>query len=289
MQVVMGIVCVFVMVFGGYTAAGGKYKVILASLPFEFVMIVGAAIGAFIIGNTAHNAKKCLGDIKKAFKGSKWSKQDYIDLLCLLFDLTKLMKTKGLLALEAHIETPEESDIFSKYTNIVQDHHLTHFICDILRLMTMSFENPYQVNDVMQAQIDKHHHEETGPARSIQGMADALPAIGIVAAVLGIIKTMSSIDQPAEYLGKLIGGALVGTFLGVFLAYCFVGPIASILGEVYDEEGQMFNIIRDVITSHLHGNAPQISVEIGRGGVPGHFHLGFTELEEAMNGGGGEG
>ena len=289
MQVVGGIVCVFVMVFGGYTAAGGKYKVIIASLPFEFVMIVGAAVGAFIIGNTATNAKKALNDVKLAFKGPKWVRQDYIDLLCLMFNLTKLIKTKGLLALEAHIETPEESDIFSQYPRIVAEHHVTHFICDILRLMTMSFENPYQVGDVMQAQIDKHHHEETAPARSIQGMADALPAIGIVAAVLGIIKTMSSIDQPAEYLGKLIGGALVGTFLGVFLAYCFVGPFAAILGEIYEEEGQFFNIIRDIIISHLHGNAPQISVEIGRGLVPGHFHLSFAELEDAMNGGGGEG
>lgn len=280
---IIGVVVVFVMVFGGFMLAGGHFDVIIKAAPFELIIILGSGIGAFIIGNSATNIMATVKDIGKFVSGSKWKAQDYKDLLCLLFQLTKTMKTKGVIALESHIENPKESTIFSKYPKLLKDHFTMHFICDTLRMMTMNFEDPHQVEDSMEKQLEKHHHEVVGPAHAIQNLADALPALGIVAAVLGIIKTMGAITEPPAVLGKMIGGALVGTFLGVFLAYGFVGPIASRLNQVYDEEAQFYHIIRDVLVSHLHGNAAQISVEVGRGSVPTALQPSFTELEEQLN------
>ncbi len=196
--------------------------------------------------------------------------------------LTKTIKSKGLLAIEAHIENPAESSIFTQFPKILSDHFATDFICDTLRMITMSLEDPYQVEDAMQRILDKHHHEALAPSGALQGLADALPAIGIVAAVLGIIKTMASIDKPPTILGQMIGGALVGTFLGVFLAYCLVGPMASKAKSFHEQDGQFYFIIRDIIIAHLKGNAPQVSVEIGRGSVPSKYQPTFFELEQSM-------
>ena len=218
----------------------------------------------------------------KIFKGPKWKASDYTDLLSLLFVLTKMMKTKGVVAVESHIEKPGESAIFSKYPKIMKDHFATDFICDTLRMMTMNLENPHQVEDCMERQLEKHHHEGLGPAGALQSLADALPALGIVAAVLGIIKTMGAITQPPEILGQMIGSALVGTFLGVFLAYGLVGPMATRLKAVVDEEAAFYHIIRSVLVAHLHGNAAQISVEIGRGVVPSASQPSFAALEESL-------
>jgi chemotaxis protein MotA len=279
---IIGIVCVFAMVFGGFMLAGGHFDVILKALPFELMMIGGAAMGAFFIGNSGKTVGKTAGDLSKLFAGPKWKPQDYRDLLALLFALTKTMKTKGVIALEAHIEKPHESALFSTYPRIIKDHFAVDFICDTLRMMTMNLEDPHQVEDAMEKQLEKHHHEASGPAHALQNMADALPALGIVAAVLGIIKTMGAITQPPEYLGAMIGSALVGTFLGVFLAYGFVGPFATRMKEVYDEEAIFYKIIQSVLVAHLHGNAAQISVEIGRGNVPSAMQPTFLELEEAL-------
>ena len=278
----IGIVVVFAMVFGGYILAGGKMGVIIAALPFELMMIGGAAVGAFLIGNSMTVIKQTAGDFGKIFGGPKWKHSDYMDLLCLLFLLTRLMKTKGVIALEAHIETPEESTIFQRYPRILKDHFATDFICDTLRMMTLSLDDPHQVEDAMEKQLEKHHHEAEAGAEALQTTADALPALGIVAAVLGVVKTMSSINEPPEVLGKMIGGALVGTFLGVFLSYGLVAPMASRLKQVAAEDGQYYLIIRDVLVSHLHGNAPQISVEIGRGNIPSAGQPSFNALEEAL-------
>lgn len=280
---IIGIVIVFVMVFGGYVAAGGKFAVIIHALPFELTMIMGASIGAFLISNKGDVAKGSLKDLGKCFKGSKWTKNDYKDLLSLLFLLTKTIKSKGLLAIEPHIENPAESSIFNQFPKILADHFATDFICDTLRMITMSLEDPYQIEDAMQRLLDKHHHEILAPGDALQNMADGLPAIGIVAAVLGVIKTMSSIDKPPTILGQMIGGALVGTFLGVFIAYCFVGPIATKIKAFHNQDGQFYMIIRDVIVSHLKGNAPQVSVEIGRGNVPTKYQPSFFELEQHMS------
>ncbi len=280
---IIGIIVVFVTVFGGYISAGGKLEVILHALPHELTMIFGASIGAFLVGNKGDVAKSAFKDVGKCFKGSKWTKTDYQDLLCLMFLLTKTIKSKGLLAIEAHIENPAESSIFTQFPKILSDHFATDFICDTLRMMTMSLEDPYQIEDAMQRILDKHHHEALAPSGALQGMADGLPAIGIVAAVLGVIKTMASIDKPPTILGQMIGGALVGTFLGVFLAYCFVGPIASKAKAFHEQDGQFYMIIRDVIIAHLKGNAPQVSVEIGRGCVPSKYQPSFFELEQSMS------
>ncbi|MEO1040280.1 MAG: flagellar motor stator protein MotA [Pseudomonadota bacterium] len=279
---IIGVVVVFVMVFGGFTLAGGKFDIIIKALPFEFMMIGGAAAGAFLIGNSGKTIMKTLGDLAKLVSGPKWGAKDYHDLLALLFQLTKTMKTKGVIALESHIEKPHDSAIFSNYPRIVKDHFALDFICDTLRMMTMNLEDPHQVEDAMEKQLEKHHHEAAGPAHALQSMADALPALGIVAAVLGIIKTMGAIDAPPTELGKKIGSALVGTFLGVFLAYGLVGPFAARLKEIYDEEAIFYKIIQDVLVAHLHGNAAQISVEIGRGNVPSKIQPSFAELEDAL-------
>jgi chemotaxis protein MotA len=193
------------------------------------------------------------------------------------------MKSKGLIALEQHIERPEESTIFKEYPKIMKDHFALDFICDTIRMMTMSLEDPHQVETAMEKQLEKHHHEALVPANAMQSMADGMPALGIVAAVLGVIKTMGSITEPPEILGEMIGGALVGTFFGVFLAYGFVAPIAQRLKSSCDEEALFYHVIRDILVAHLHGNAAQVSVEIGRGSVPSHFQPSFAKLEEAIN------
>jgi chemotaxis protein MotA len=280
---IIGLLVVFGMVFGGFTLAGGNFEIIAKALPFEMMMIGGAAVGAFLIGNAFGTVMQTLKDFGKLISGAKWKQQDYVDLLTLLFQLTKTMKTKGVIALESHIEKPHESSIFSAYPKIMKDHFAVHFICDTLRMMTMNLEDPHQVEDAMEKQIEKHHHEAAGPAHALQTMADGLPALGIVAAVLGIIKTMGAIDSPPSVLGGKIGGALVGTFLGVFLAYGMVGPMASRLNQIYEEESIFYKIIQSVLVAHLHGNAAQISVEIGRGNVPSAFQPSFMELEEAVS------
>ena len=280
---IIGIVLLFGMVFGSYIMADGNMAVITHALPHEMMAIGGAGVAALLIGNSLPVIKGVASGFGKAFAGPKWKAADYRDLLSLLFQLTKTMKSKGVIALESHIERPGESGIFSRYPKIMKDHFAVDFICDTLRMMTMNLEDPHQVEDAMEKQLEKHHHEALGGAGALQNMADALPALGIVAAVLGVIKTMGSITEPPEVLGGMIGGALVGTFLGVFLAYGLVGPIATRLKGVVEEEGAFYRIIQAVLVAHLHGNAAQISVEIGRGNVPSPAQPSFLELEEALS------
>jgi chemotaxis protein MotA len=280
---IIGIVLLFGMVFGGYVMSGGHFAVILESLPHEMMTIGGAAVAALLLGNSIASVKQTLGSVAKAFSGPKWKTADYRDLLCLLFLLTKTMKMKGMIALEAHIEKQQESSIFKRYPRISKDHFALDFICDTLRMMTMSLEDPHQVEAAMEKQLEKHHHEALVPSHALQTMADGLPALGIVAAVLGVIKTMGSITEPPEILGGMIGGALVGTFMGVFLAYGLVGPISARLKEICDEEAQFYHVIRDILVAHLHGNSAQVSVEIGRGSVPSSSQPSFVELEESLN------
>ncbi|MDP3377204.1 MAG: flagellar motor stator protein MotA [Brevundimonas sp.] len=279
---IIGIVLLFSMVFGSYILAGGKMGVIMHSLPYELMAILGAGVAAFLIGNSVGTIKATLAGFGKVFVGNKWKRKDYIDLLSLLFQLTKTMKSKGVIALESHIEKPAESTIFQKYPKIMKDHFATDFICDTLRMMTMNLEDPHQIEDAMEKQLEKHHHEGLAGAHALQTMADGLPALGIVAAVLGVIKTMGSITEPPEILGGMIGGALVGTFLGVFLAYGLVGPMAARLKEIVDSDGAFYKIIQSVLVAHLHGNAAQISVEIGRGDIPSSAQPSFTEMEESL-------
>ncbi|HEY8699197.1 MAG TPA: flagellar motor stator protein MotA [Rhizomicrobium sp.] len=277
-----GIVFLFAMVFGGFLISGGSISVIVEALPHEMMTIGGAAVAALLIGGSLFSLKKIAGEMGKIISGPKWKPGDYRDLLCLLFLLAKTMKTKGLIALEAHIEKPSESSIFKRYPRISKDHFALTFICDTLRMMTMSLEDPHQVESAMEKQLDKHHAEALGPANALQVMADGLPALGIVAAVLGVIKTMGAISEPPEVLGRMIGSALVGTFLGVFLSYGIVGPMAQRLKGIVEEEALFYHVIRDILVAHLHGNAAQVSVEIGRGSVPSVAQPTFQELEQAL-------
>ena len=279
---IIGIVMLFAMVFGSYILTGGNIGVILHAAPHEMAAIGGAGVAAFLISNSMSVIKATGGGLGKIFSGPKWKPADYRDLLSLLFLLTKTMKSKGVIALESHIENPKESSIFSRFPRIQKDHFAIDFICDTLRMMTMNLEDPHQVEDAMEKQLEKHHHEALGPSHAITNLADALPALGIVAAVLGVIKTMGSITEPPEVLGEMIGSALVGTFLGVFLAYGLVGPFGTRMKDVVDEEGAFYRIIQAVLVAHLHGNAAQISVEIGRGNVPSGAQPSFLELEEAL-------
>ncbi|HVZ69657.1 MAG TPA: flagellar motor stator protein MotA [Rhizomicrobium sp.] len=277
-----GLVVLFGAVFGGYLMSGGSLGVVIEALPHEMLTIFGAAIAALLIGGSLYQVKKIGGELGKIISGPRWKHSDYTDLLCLLYLLTKTMKSKGLIALEAHIEKPEESSIFKRYPRISKDHFALAFICDTLRMMTMSLEDPHQVEAAMEKQLEKHHHEALGPSTALQSMADALPALGIVAAVLGVIKTMGAISEPPEVLGRMIGSALVGTFMGVFLAYGIVGPIATRLKSIVDEDALFYHVIRDILVAHLHGNAAQVSVEIGRGSVPSEAQPTFQELETAL-------
>ena len=277
-----GIVVLFACVFGGYLMTGGSLAVIFEALPHEILTIFGAAIAAMLIAGSIYNLKKIGGSLSMVISGPRWKPKDYRDLLCLLFLLTKTMKSKGLIALEAHIERPSESSIFKRYPKITKDHFALDFICDTLRMMTMSLEDPHQVETNMEKQLEKHHHEALVGANALQSMADGLPALGIVAAVLGVIKTMGAISEPPEVLGGMIGSALVGTFLGVFLAYGIVGPMGTRLKAVVDEDSLFYHVIRDILVAHLHGNAAQVSVEIGRGSVPSEYQPSFQEVEAAI-------
>lgn len=280
---IIGVVLLFGMVFGSFIMTGGNLAPVIEAAPHELMCILGAAVASTLIGNSLTTIKALGGGFAKIFAGPKWKASDYRDLLTLLFLLTKTMKSKGVIALESHIEKPHDSSIFSRFPKIAHDHFATDFICDTLRMMTMNLEDPHQVEDAMEKQLEKHHHEAHSPAHALQSMADALPALGIVAAVLGIIKTMGSITEPPEVLGAMIGSALVGTFLGVFLAYGLIGPFSSRLGAVVEEEGAFYKIIQSVLVAHLHGNAAQISVEIGRGSIPSESQPSFLEMEEALN------
>ncbi|GGG78645.1 flagellar motor protein MotA [Salipiger pallidus] len=278
---VIGIVVIFAMVFGGYVLAGGKMSIILKALPFEMMMIGGAAAGTFLISNDGSAVKHTLKDIGKVFKGPKWKSEDYKNLLCLLFELIRLARQSPV-AIEEHVESPAESSIFSKYPKIQGDKIALELICDTMRSMSMNYDDPHQVEEVLDKRIEALEHHRLHSSHALQALADALPALGIVAAVLGVIKTMASIDQPPEVLGKMIGGALVGTFLGVFLAYGFFGPFAGKVKSVVEEDLHFYQLIREVLVANLHNHATNICIEVGRQNAPTHFRPSFVDLEEAL-------
>lgn len=282
MLTIGGLVFLFICVFGSYLASGGSMAPLIEAVPFELWTIGGAALGTFIMSNSMHDVKHTLSGFGKIIKGAAFKKTDYVDLLTLLFLLVRLASSKGAMALEPHIEKPEESAIFQKFPNILGNHHATTLICDYLRMVGMNADDPNQIEDVMARELKKTLNEELHPSHALQTMADGLPALGIVAAVLGVIKTMSHIDQPPAVLGAMIGGALTGTFLGVLLAYGMVGPFASRMRGVVEEESKYLEVIRAVLVTHLHGNAPQVSVETGRKMVPTEHMPTFQELEEAV-------
>jgi chemotaxis protein MotA len=281
MFLIIGCVVVIVCVLGGYVAMGGHLDVLMQ--PFELVIIGGAAVGAFIISNPKSVISKVGKAIGAAMKGPRYKKEDYIELLSVLFAVFKLAKSKGMLSLETHIENPHDSDLFNQFPGFAGNEHALIFLCDYLRLVSLGTENPHELESLMDEEIETHHKEHHGIASAIQTMADGMPALGIVAAVLGVIKTMGAITEPPEVLGKLIGGALVGTFLGVFLAYGFVGPIASQLNATYDADTKYFQCIKAGLLAYLQGYAPAICVEFARKALLSDVRPTFYEVEEAVS------
>jgi chemotaxis protein MotA len=281
MQFGIGAIVVIGSVLGGYVAMGGHLQVLMQ--PFELVIIGGAAVGAYIIGNPPHVLKHTKAILKKAVSKPKYTKQAYVELLCLLYQIFKLVRTKGALAIEAHIEKPEESSVFNQFPIFMSDHHVIEFLCDYLRLWTLGIDDVHKMEDLINEEIETHHHEQSEGADAIQGMADGMPALGIVAAVLGVIKTMGAITEPPAVLGKLIGGALVGTFLGVFLAYGYIGPLATAFKARAHAEGKYLQCIKAALLAHMNGMAPAVSIEFARKTLSEDVRPTFYEVEEAVS------
>ena len=252
----VGLLVLFACVFGVYIFHGGDMAPIIAAAPFEFVSIFGAAVGAALIGNSKAGVGTGFAAVSKVFKGPKYHKEDYLAVILVVSKILKTLKAEGAVALEPHIENPESSAIFAEYPPILQDHALLGLICDTIRLMVVSSGNlsPYAVEDVMTASIKNHQHHEGMNVSFWSSMEGALPALGIVACVLGVVKTMGAIDQPPPVLGALIGSALVGTFMGVLLAYGVAGPFAVRIGQVVEEDGEIFKCVQQLIVGNLHGH-----------------------------------
>jgi chemotaxis protein MotA len=283
MNIILGFVLIAGCVFGAFVWAGGRVEIVTTAAPYELLTVVGASLGAFIVGNSPKVLRRSANAVRRVFKGEKWTPQDYQDLLCLLFLLVKTIRTKGIVSVEAHIERPDESSLFQQFPRLAADRKLVEFICDYVRMLSMNFEDPFHVSEAMEQDLETLIAEEQSAQHALQTMADGLPAIGIIAAVMGVIKTMGAIDQPTEVLGTMIGGALVGTFLGVLLGYCFVGPVASRLGQLIEGETKLLRTVKNVFVAHLQGLPPQVAVEIGRRNVPSDEAPSFDKLEEAIN------
>jgi chemotaxis protein MotA len=280
MFVIIGAVVVVVCVFGAFSVHG-DLRVLFQ--PIEFIIILGSAIGAFIIGNTKANIKQTLKGLKRALKGPTYKKPDYVELLSVLYQIFKLAKTKGMLALEQHVEKPDESALFGQFPKFQKDHHAVEFLCDYLRMMTLGTENPNEVETLIDAELETHHNELHGASHAIQNMADGMPALGIVAAVLGVIVTMGSITEPPKVLGELIGAALVGTFFGVLVSYGFIAPLASIIKGVDEADAKYYQCMKAGLLAHMQGYPPAVSVEFARKVLLSTERPNFYEVEQAVS------
>lgn len=282
MFLIVGLVIVFGSVIGGYMMHHGNLAILLQVN--ELLIIGGAGVGSFVVANPTHVLKKAVSSLKLFFGPSHpYSKSNYTELLLFQYTIFKFMKTKGMLAIESHIEDPASSDLFAAYPNILANHHAITFFTDYVRLLTMGIDDHFQIGDMMESELELHHHSNEEVASSIVTLGDAFPALGIVAAVLGVITTMGSITEPPEILGGLIGAALVGTFLGVLLSYGMVGPIGHYLNKYFNEESKYYECIKTGLLAHIQGNAPTVSIEFARKAIPDDVRPSFKEIEEAMN------
>lgn len=290
MAKILGFIGIFVATMGGLIMTAGMEKamhllsaVILPAMPGETLIIMGCAIAAFVISNSMPAIKHTLTYCKLMLNPNAHSKEDYLELLSLLYVIFKMAKTKGWLALEQHIENPHESEIFQAFPNFQANHHAEVFLCDYLRIISLGNDNPHEIEALMDEELETLQQHEEHPSHAVQGMADGIPALGIVAAVLGVIKTMASISEPPEVLGKLIGGALVGTFLGVWFAYGFFGPMALAMGDRAVSEVKYYKCMKVATLAFLQGCAPQVAVEFARKILDHHIQPTFMEVEEATN------
>ena len=280
MFVIVGYVVVLGAVFGGFVMAGGH----IASLfqPVELIMIGGSALGAFFVANTPKTVKATLKALPTLLKGSKFTKALYIDLLSMLYEVLAKVRKEGLMSIESDVENPEASPIFSKYPNIQHDHHAMEFLTDYMRMMVGGNLNAFEIENLMDNEIETHHHEGEVPIHALAKLADGLPAFGIVAAVMGVVHTMESVGIPPAELGKLIAAALVGTFLGILLSYGFVAPLTSLLEQKLHESTKMFQCMKVTLLASMNGYAPQVAVEFGRKVLYSTERPGFSELEEEV-------
>jgi chemotaxis protein MotA len=278
MFVIIGWFVALAGVFGGFAASGGHLAALLQ--PLELVMISGGAVGAFVAGNNIHSIKSTLAGLASCFKGSKYSKTFYMELFGLLFELLAKVRKEGLMSLEADVEEPDKSPIFTKYPNLMAEHHLIEFATDYLRLMVGGNLNALEIENLMDNEIETHHHEGMHPSHTVAKMADGLPAFGIVAAVMGVVHTMESVNLPPQELGLLIAHALVGTFLGILLSYGFVSPLANVLEQKAAESTKVFQTVKVVLLASLNGFSPQVAVEFGRKVLFSTERPSFRELED---------
>jgi chemotaxis protein MotA len=286
MMAIVGVVVLLVMVFGGFMVSGGNLGPVLAALPTEMMIIGGAAVGALLIGNSIALLKQVGAGFAKILKGPKFVKDDYLGAIALTMKLMRLLKAEGAVAVEAHVETPESSSIWGEYPKLRDDHFFVHLVTDTLRLLVVSTGtvSSVAIEDVLDTAIETHHEHAGKPAEALQTLADALPALGIVAAVLGVVKTMGSIDQPPAVLGAMIGSALVGTFLGVFLAYGLVGPAANRLKQIEAADAQIYQVVRRVILASLRNQPQPIVLEQARTAIAPENQPSFTEVFESARG-----
>jgi chemotaxis protein MotA len=277
MFAIIGIVVVFGAVLGGYLMEHGNVKVLIQ--PAELLIIGGAAIGTVLIANPVHILKEIAAGIGSVFGSSKFSKQYYLDSLKMLYDLLNKARREGLMALENDVEDPEKSPVFSKYPAFLKDHHARDYVCDTLR-MAVSGTEAFDLDQLLDLDMEVHQHHAAQPISSLSTMADSLPGLGIVAAVLGVVITMGALGGPPEEIGHKVAAALVGTFLGILLCYGLIGPIAANMAKAADEEHAFLHVMRVMIISFLKGTAPIMAVEVARRAIPGHVRPSFKKLEE---------
>lgn len=282
----IGVVVMLTMVFGGFLITGGALGPVLHAIPHEMLIIGGAAVGATIAGNSMKELKALGSAFVKIFKGPRYDKKDFLDTIFLVSRLMKMLRTDGPVAVEPHVEDPKSSAVFADYPKLLKDDTLIHLITDTLRLVVVSSGtlDPHAVEEVMDNSLKTHHHDTIRPAATLQGLADALPALGIVAAVLGVVKTMGSIDQPPTVLGGMIGSALVGTFLGVLLAYGIVGPFANRARQVIEGDAAIYHVVKQIIVASLHGHPLPLVIEAARSGISHSNQPAFADVFDGMRG-----
>ncbi len=284
MFVIIGWVVALGCIFGAYMVHGGNMGVIIHALPTELLAILGGAVGAFVVNNQPKVLKATLGGLAGVFKGSKYTKARYMELLALLYDILQKARKEGLMSIEKDVEDPHSSPLFQKYANVGNDHHVVEFVTDYLRMMVSGNLNAHEIESLMDSEIETHHHEAHAPAAAVARLAGALPAFGIVAAVLGVVNTMGSVGQPPAVLGGMIGSALVGTFLGILLAYAVAEPLAGLMEQKCDEGSKELQCIKTTLLASMQGYAPQVAVEFGRKVLYSTERPTFSELEGHVKG-----
>lgn len=284
MLVIIGYIVSLVCVFGVFILHGGAIGVVLKALPFEMATIGGAAVGAFVVNNQPKVIKATMKAIPVALKGSKYTKARYMELMAMLYDILQKARKEGLMAIEKDVEAPAESEIFNKYPTVGSDHHVIEFMTDYLRMMVSGNLNSHEIEALMESEIDTHHQEAYAPVAALNRVAGALPAFGIVAAVLGVVNTMGSVGQPPSVLGGMVGSALVGTFLGILLAYAFVEPLAGLVEQKAEDAAKELQCIKNTLLASMQGYNPATAIEFGRKVLFSTDRPSFSELEGHVKG-----